>query len=131
MTIDAAFYGTVVRDAEAKISKNGKAYARFTVRDGDGDAAQFVSVMYFGADTGEIAAKIAKGTRIYVEGTLRLDRWEKDGEPRVGLSVMSWHARVPAIGQHKSKKAAAAPTDHTAAAPVQQTDDFPSDNIPF
>jgi hypothetical protein len=38
------------------------------------------------------------------------------------------HARIPQIGQHKSKKATTAPTDRAITAPA---DDFPSDSIPF
>jgi single-strand DNA-binding protein len=102
--IDCAFHGSVVRDAEAKISKSGKPYARFTVRDGEGDAALFVSVMYFGGDCADLAAKATKGTGIYVEGRLSLDRWEKDGEQRTGLSVMSGHCRVAAIGRNKPER---------------------------
>jgi single-stranded DNA-binding protein len=65
----------------------------------------FVSVMYFGGDCTELAAKATKGTGIYVEGRLSLDRWEKDGEQRTGLSVMSGHCRVAAIGRNKPERA--------------------------
>jgi single-stranded DNA-binding protein len=97
--IEAAFMGSVVRDAEAKVSKAGKSYLRFTARVGDGDQAQFVSVMYFGPDAAEL--NMAQGTRVYVEGSLRLDKWEKDGQPRTGLSIMSFHCRVAAIGRNR------------------------------
>jgi hypothetical protein len=38
--IEAAFFGSLGRDAEAKTSKNGKPYLRMNVSVGDGDAAQ-------------------------------------------------------------------------------------------
>ena len=47
--IACAFSGQIVRDAEAKTSKNRKPYTRFSVRLGNGEAAEFVSVMSFDA----------------------------------------------------------------------------------
>ena len=45
--IEAAFFGALGRDAESKVSKSGKRYLRLNVRVGDGDSAQWVSVMCF------------------------------------------------------------------------------------
>jgi single-strand DNA-binding protein len=132
MTIDIAFYGSVVRDAESKVSKANKPYARFTVRDGDGDAAQFVSVMYFGPDAADLAAKAIKNARIYIEGSLRLDKWEKDGEQRAGLSVMSWHARIAEIGRNRPKRERKSDDKPRAtASPARQFNDFQDDPLPF
>jgi single-stranded DNA-binding protein len=44
------------------------------------------------------------GTRVYVEGSLRLDKWEKDGQPRSGLSVMSFHTRIAEIGRNRPRR---------------------------
>lgn len=104
MAIDCALYGVVARDAVARNSKNGKPYARFSVRVGDGDTAQFASVMYFGGDAADLADKLAKGAKVYVEGTIKLDEWTaSDGAKRTGMNVTSFHARVPEIGRHKPK----------------------------
>jgi single-strand DNA-binding protein len=133
--IETAFLGSVVREAERKVSKNGKPYLRFTARVGDGDQAQFVSVMYFGDDAAEL--RMAQGTRVYVEGSLRLDKWEKDGQQRSGLSVMSFHARVAAIGSNRPKrhrKAKITSVDVATpshAAPPSGRGDFYDDSIPF
>jgi single-stranded DNA-binding protein len=129
VSLECAFMGTIARDAEAKISKSGKSYLRFTIRAGDGDAAQWVSVMYFGADAAELVTRMVKGTRVYTEGALRLDTWEQDGKPRSGLSVMSWHCRISEIGRNRPKrhrKPAAPP-----AASQRRADDFYSDPVPF
>jgi single-stranded DNA-binding protein len=106
MTIECAFFGTVGRDAEAKTSKNGKPYLRFSARDGDGDAAQWITVMYFGEDAVELAPKVTKGASVYVEGSLRLDTWEQDGKSRTGLTVMSFHCRPAVIGRRRERKPA-------------------------
>jgi single-stranded DNA-binding protein len=127
--IEAAFFGAVVRDAEPKTSKAGKAYLRFTVRVGDGDAAQWVSVMYFGADAADLTAKMMKGTRVYTEGALRLDTWEQDGKQRTGLSAMSWYCRVAEIGGNKPKRERKSASTNAAARPVVDAD--LNDTIPF
>jgi single-stranded DNA-binding protein len=125
--IDCAFYGHVGRDAELKTSKAGKAYVRLSVRDGDGDAAQWVTVMYFGADAAELAPKFTKGARCYVEGQIRLDTWEQqDGTKRSGLTVMSFHCRIPEIGRNKPPRERQAGEDKPA--PVRG---FHDDNIGF
>jgi single-stranded DNA-binding protein len=130
MTIDAAFYGTVVRDALAKTSKAGKEYTRFTARAGDGDTAQFVSVMYLGADVVvEIAAKATNNTRIYVEGSIKVDEWTgQDGAKRHGLSCMSWYARIAEIGRNKPKRDVDDRPRATASPSWQTNDD---DDLPF
>jgi single-stranded DNA-binding protein len=133
--IETAFLGSVVREAERKVSKNVKPYLRFTARVGDGDQAQFVSVMYFGDDAAEL--RMAQGTRVYVEGSLRLDKWEKDGQPRSGLSVMSFHARIAEIGRNRPKRqrkpsitTVDVATPSSAASPSGRGN-FYDDSIPF
>jgi single-stranded DNA-binding protein len=130
--IEAAFFGTLGRDAESKTSKNGKPYLRFSARDGDGDAAQWITVMYFGQDAGDLAPKMLKGIRIYVEGSLRLDTWEQDGKPRAGLTVMSFHCRIAAIGRNRPKreKPDQAPNNRKTASPSGDRPFF-NDEIPW
>jgi hypothetical protein len=43
--IEAAFFGSLARDAECKVLKAGRNYLRCTVGVGEGDAASWVSVM--------------------------------------------------------------------------------------
>lgn len=44
--IEAAMFGALGRDAEAKTSKSGKNYLRLNIRVGDGDAAQWVNARF-------------------------------------------------------------------------------------
>ena len=115
MSIEAAFFGTLTRDAEAKTSSAGKPYLRIIgLRIGDGDKAQWASVTAFDKDAIATADKFVKGAAVYVEGRLTLDKWKTTGgEDRSGLSVMSWHCRLAQIGRHKSKR-----TRHTGAPSV-------------
>ena len=127
--IEAAFFGAVGQTAERKVSKNGKAYLRMSVRAGDGDAAQWVSVLAFDPEAVELADRFVKGARVYCEGSLTTSEWTgQDGKPRFGLSVMSWHCRLAAIGRNKAKPKTKKAGDG-GERPAGNT--FYNDQIPF
>jgi single-stranded DNA-binding protein len=110
--IEAAFFGALSRDAESKTSKSGKHYLRLNLRVGDGDGAQWVSVMAFDQNAIDVADKLLKGARVYVEGSLSVTEWSRqDGVKRHGLSMMSWHCRLSQIGRNRPKRARAAGID--------------------
>jgi single-stranded DNA-binding protein len=115
MSIEAAFFGTLTRDAESKTSNAGKPYLRIIgLRIGEGDKAQWASVTAFDKDAIATTDKFVKGAAVYVEGRLTLDKWKTtDGEDRSGLSVMSWHCRLAQIGRNKTKR-----TRHTGSPSV-------------
>jgi single-stranded DNA-binding protein len=103
--IECAFFGVLGRDGEAKTSKAGKPYLRLNMRVGDGESAVWVGVMAFDTKAIEAADKMVKGARVYCEGSLRLDEWTaQDGSAKHGLSVMSWHCRLPQIGRNKPRR---------------------------
>jgi single-stranded DNA-binding protein len=85
--------------------------------------------LYFGVDAAELAPKMVKGARVYTEGTLRVDAWEQDGKQRSGLSVMSWHYRIAAIGRNRPKRERKPNDKPSAAAP--RRNDFQYDEIGF
>jgi hypothetical protein len=68
VSIEVAFFGTLGRDAESKTSKTGKPYVRLSVRVGDGDTAQWISVMAFDRTAIEAAEKYTQGTRLLRRG---------------------------------------------------------------
>jgi single-strand DNA-binding protein len=103
--IECAFFGALGRDAESKVSKSGKPYLRLNVRVGDGDAAQWMSVMCFDEKAIVLAEQMTKGARVYCEGRLEISQWSgQDGAQRHGLSCMSWHTRLSQIGRQKPKR---------------------------
>ena len=105
MSIECAFFGALARDAESKTSKSGKEYLRFTVRVGDGDDADWVSVTSFDDGALEYRAKFMKGARVYVEGKLSLNKWtDQSGVQKTGLSVMSFHSHLAEIGKNKPSR---------------------------
>lgn len=102
MSIEAAFFGALGRDAERKRSAAGTEFVRLAVRVGDGDKAQWVSVLAFEREVIGDAEKLTKGTRVYIEGKLSFDEWTAaDGNKRTGLSVVSWHCRPANIGRDR------------------------------
>jgi single-stranded DNA-binding protein len=141
MSIECALFGVLGRDAETKVSKSGTPYLRLNIRSGDGDAAQWISAMTFDPEALALVSKFVKGARIYLEGTLRLNAWTgADGVQRHGLSVMSWHCKLAAIGRNKPKRDDSTKT--AASAPTSAADDRQSrvrgtahddldDEIPF
>ena len=95
--IEAAFFGSLGRDAEQRASKPGRPYLLLNVRVGEGDGAQWVNVRCIDKDAVEIADRFVKGARVYVEGKLSLNEWTTaDGVVKAGLSCMLDHARVAA-----------------------------------
>src|SRR5262249_23068090 len=103
--IETAFFGALAADAERKTSKAGKSYLRLRVRVGDGDGAQWLSVLCFDSDALAVADKLTKGARTYIEGRLELTEWTgQDGATKQGLSVLSFHTRLSQIGRQKAKR---------------------------
>jgi single-stranded DNA-binding protein len=100
--IDCAFYRFLAADAETKVSKAGKTWVRLRVGVGKDDDLQWISVAVFGP-AAEVAAKLKKGDRCYVEGSIKLDTWTgNDGTERHGLSVAAFKCeRTHNIGRNR------------------------------
>lgn len=63
------------------------------------DETTFVDVTFFGR-TAEVASEyLSKGSPVFVEGRLKLDTWEKDGEKKSRLRVIC--DRMQLIGSGK------------------------------
>jgi single-stranded DNA-binding protein len=117
MSIEAALFGVLGKDAESKTSAAGKPYLRLNIRTGDGDAAQWISAMCFDADAIAVVDSMMKGARVYIEGTLKLDEWTgQDGAKRHGISLMSWHCRLSQIGRNRPRRPASVREDRPKAA---------------
>lgn len=94
--IECAITGRLAQEVQLRTSKSGKPWASLSIAVGADDDVQWVRCACFG-ETAEQAAKIVKGATVYIEGKIRLDRWEKDGEAKAGLSVTA--SIVMALGQ--------------------------------
>jgi single-strand DNA-binding protein len=132
MSIEAALFGVLGKDAESKTSAAGKPYLRLNIRTGDGDAAQWISAMCFDPEAIAVADKMVKGARVYIEGTLKLDEWTgQDGAKRHGMSLMSWHCRLSQIGRNRPRRPATAREDRPKAASSGRARAAASDYAPI
>jgi single-strand DNA-binding protein len=89
--------GRLTRDANLKFTGSGLAICEFSlainrrVRQGDAwtDEAHFFDITLFGKQGEAIAKYMSKGNQIAVEGELRLDRWEQDGQKRSKIKIVA------------------------------------------
>lgn len=89
--VSITIVGTATRDVELRFSASGMAVAGFGIavndRQKNKDTGQwedgepsFYDVTAFGQFAENVAESVRKGTRVVVFGTLKQDRWEKDGQ---------------------------------------------------
>ena len=100
--------GNLTRDVELKHTKNGTAVAdvglavndRRKTQDGETvEETIFVDVTFWGR-TAEVAAEyLSKGSPVFIEGRLKLDTWETDGQKRSKLRVVG--ERMQLLGDRR------------------------------
>jgi len=131
--------GRLTGDAELKYTKEGTAVCKFSLANNfyagkDKEGVGFFDVTVWGKSAEALHPYLVKGKRIAVQGELRQERWEKDGQKqsRVGITAQS-------IQLLDSKEA----TEQKPAPPSQQRrqeapkaefvgpESFEDDSIPF
>ncbi|MGA1847273.1 single-stranded DNA-binding protein [Deferribacter abyssi] len=127
--------GNLTKNPEIKnISKSKEAYyvAKFTVainrkwksKDGQtNEETTYVGVEAFGRLAEFVGEYFVKGMPIFVEGRLKLDRWEKDGIKNSKLKVIADSI------QFASKKETSKGISETEE--FESSDEFDEDDIPF
>ncbi len=89
--------GRLTRDAELKYTAGGQAVCKFSLavnrrrKSGDQwvEEANFFDVVLWGRSGEAINQYLVKGKQIAVEGELRQDRWEQDGQNRSKVEIMA------------------------------------------
>jgi single-strand DNA-binding protein len=89
--------GRLVKDAELRMTASGLAVSSFSIasnyrkKSGEEwvDAASFVEVSMFGKSAEAVNQYLTKGKQIAVEGELRQDRWEQDGQNRSKVHIIA------------------------------------------
>jgi len=143
--------GRLTRDSELKYTKSGQPIARFalavnrSVKRGETweDEASFIDVDFWGKGGEAVNRFLTKGQQVAVEGELRQDRWEQDGQNRSKIVVVANNVRLMGSpqGQGSSSYPRAQPSSGSEAgqesrtaspSPQQQkpVDNF-DDDIPF
>ncbi|HUZ16876.1 MAG TPA: single-stranded DNA-binding protein [Spirochaetia bacterium] len=87
--------GRLTRDAELKYTSGGSAVSKFSIavnrrrKQGDQwvDEANFFDIALWGKQAESLNQYLTKGKQIAVEGELRQDRWEQDGQSRSRVEI--------------------------------------------
>jgi len=133
--------GNLTRDPELRYTQEGTAVAdfglaitrRFTGRDGQQkEDTCFVDVTVWGKQAETSCEYLSKGRSVFVEGRLRLDTWEAQGQKRSKLSVVAQRVQFLGGGRSQGKTAPETkkqPAEKQAEPPPEPT--IEEDDIPF
>jgi single-strand DNA-binding protein len=151
--------GRLTRDAELKYTANGQAVCKFSLavnrrrKNGDQwvDEPNFFDVVLWGRQGESLNQYLVKGKLVGVDGELRQDRWEQDGQNRSKVEIVANNIQLlgggsgPGSGSGSSGGGNGAPyngggngsapysaprQDSGTAAPSGGDDGF-TDDIPF
>jgi single-strand DNA-binding protein len=89
--------GRLTRDAELKYTANGQAVCKFSVavnrrrKTGEQwvDEANFFDIVVWGRQGESLNQYLVKGKLVGVDGELRQDRWEQDGQNRSKVEIVA------------------------------------------
>lgn len=124
--IDCACIAKVVSETvELKTSQKGTLWASFTAIVGGSDAGTgtFVRVSIFGDVAQKLAGNIARGSKVYIEGSLRLNEYTSgEDAKRAGLQVAASKCEVLGIGHNKPRRSRNGPQDGVANGQTERTE---------
>lgn len=95
--------GNLTRDVEVRYLPSGMAVADIGLAVNDRrkgqngewiDEATFVDITLFGRQAEVAGEYLSKGSQALIEGRLKLDQWEKDGQKRSKLKVIGENMRM-------------------------------------
>ncbi|MCX7026901.1 MAG: single-stranded DNA-binding protein [Spirochaetes bacterium] len=94
--------GRLTRDSELKYTKSGQPIARFALAINRSvkrnevweDEASFIDIDFWGKGGEAVNRFLVKGQQVAVEGELRQDRWEQDGQNRSKIVVVASNVRL-------------------------------------
>ena len=141
--------GFVGKDLELKYTQSQKAFANFTVatteawKDKNGqkqEQTEWHNVNVWGAQAKNCSRYLKKGSKVYVEGKIKTDTFEKNGEKRYStkiqaqvvtfLSPPTQKGTQPNNYQGQSHQMGT-PQNQSQSQPQQQPAYDPMDDIPF
>ncbi len=87
--------GRLTRDAELKYTQNGFAISNFSIavnrrrKNGDQwvDEVSYFEINLFGKSAESLKQYLLKGKQVGIDGELRQDRWEQDGQSRSKIVI--------------------------------------------
>ena len=142
--------GRLTRDAELKYTTGGQAVCKFSVavnrrrKNGDQweDEANYFDIVLWGRQGEALNQYLLKGKSVGVEGELRQDRWQQDGQNRSKVEIVANNIQLlgggsggASLGSGSSQGSSGSAQGSWAAkngennAPA--SDDHFTDDIPF
>jgi single-strand DNA-binding protein len=102
--------GRLTRDAELKYTNTGSAICKFSIavnrrrKSGDTwvDEANFFDIAAWGKMGESLNQYLTKGKQVAVEGELRQNRWEQDGQPRSKVEISAMNIQLLGGGNRDS-----------------------------
>jgi single-stranded DNA-binding protein len=92
ITAYALITGTLFRALERRTSKAGKPFVTATIRAKDGADGTFWNIVAFSESAQSELIRLSEGEAMAVQGAMRIEEYEKDGQKRVSLSIVAHHA---------------------------------------
>jgi single-strand DNA-binding protein len=136
--------GRLTRDAEMRYTNGGLAICKFSLavnrnkRSGDQwtEEASFFDIDFFGKAAEAVHKYLEKGKQVAVQGELRQDRWEQDGQKRSKVTIAAQTVRLLGGGSGNSSQSQSSGGVRQGSKPFEQysagpgPEDF-DDDIPF
>jgi single-strand DNA-binding protein len=136
--------GRLTRDAELKYTANGQAVCKFSIavnrsrKNGDQwvEEPNFFDIVLWGRQGEAIQKYLVKGKSVGVDGELRQDRWQQDGQNRSKVEVVAANVQLlgGAPGSGLPGDSSGGPGRNSGGgndAPAPAGDDGFADDIPF
>lgn len=148
--------GRLTRDAELKYTQGGAAICRFSIacnrrrKNGEQweDEANFFDIVLWGRQGEVLNQYLVKGKQIAVDGELRQNRWEQDGQNRSKVEIIANNVQLLGSSQGNGAQVnnggqevyqrSNAPSAYQARQEMPAHDDYEADfdsasydNIPF
>ena len=134
--------GRLVDDADLKYTKDGMAVSKFRLASNfyqgreKEDGVSFFDVTSWGKQAEGLNQYLTKGKRIGVQGELRQERWEKDGQKQSRVTITAQSIQLldskEATEQKPQQQKQAQPAPKREEAPrFAGPEEFQDDSIPF
>ena len=135
--------GRLTRNAELKYTNSGAAVSKFSLainqrrKKGDQweDEVHYFDVSLWGKTAEAINQYLVKGKQVGVEGQLRQDRWQQDGQNRSKVEIVATNVQLLGSGSGGGRQGQGSPAEPGAVRSEPPEGAPPPDNfeddIPF
>jgi single-strand DNA-binding protein len=134
--------GRLTRDAELKYTSGGQAVCKFSIavnrrkKSGDQweDEANYFDIVLWGKQGESLHPYLKKGKMVGVDGELRQDRWQQDGQNRSKIEIVAGYVQLlgGGAGSSNDRQSENSRDGSSQDAPRESSrDDGFADDIPF